>query len=74
MDAKIRDFHWHDLRRCFVVRSRAKRVRLVEFADASGHKTPSISRRYAHLGEEGLHDVVALSERTFDGPNYEHKV
>jgi hypothetical protein len=42
--------------------------------NASGHKTPSISRRYARLGEEGLHDVVALSERTFDGPNYEHKV
>jgi integrase len=62
-DAKIEDFHWHALRHCFATRLRAKKVRLVDIADALGHKTLSMSRRYAHLGEEGLHDVVALLER-----------
>jgi integrase len=62
-DAKIEDFHWHDLRRCFATRLRAKKVRLVDIAEALGHKTLSMSRRYAHLGEEGLHDVVALLEQ-----------
>jgi integrase len=45
--AKIDDFRWHDLRHCFATRLRAKKVRLVDIADALGHKTLSMSRRYA---------------------------
>jgi integrase len=65
-DAKIVNFHWHDLRHCFATRLRAKGARLVDIADALGHKTLAMSRRYAHLGEEGLHDVVALLEHDED--------
>jgi hypothetical protein len=63
MDAKIRNFHWHDLRHCFVVRSRAGKVRPVDIADALGNETPNKSGRCVQLGEEGLHDVVVLLER-----------
>lgn len=43
-DAKIEDFHWHDLGHCFATRLRANRVRLVDIADALGHKTLTMSR------------------------------
>jgi integrase len=33
---------------------------LVDIADALGHKTLNMTRQYAHLEEEGRHDIVAL--------------
>jgi integrase len=73
-DAKISDFHWHDLRHCFATRLRAKKVRLVDIADALGHKTLSMSRRYAHLGHDGLHDVAALLDTNATDARTEHQL
>jgi hypothetical protein len=44
-DAKIEDFHWHDLRHCFATPLRAKKVKLVDIADALVQKTLTMWRR-----------------------------
>jgi integrase len=67
-DAKIDGFHWHDLRHTFASRLRQKGAKLEDIAEALGHKTLMMTKRYAHLGPKGLHDIVALIEQKPTGP------
>jgi integrase len=67
-DAKIENFHWHDLRHTFASRLRQKGTKLEDIAEALGHKDLMMSKRYAHLGPRGLHDVVAMLDEKPTGP------
>lgn len=58
-EAKISEFHWHDLRHIFASRLRMKGTPLEDIADLLGHKGLTMTRRYAHLGPNRLHEVVA---------------
>lgn len=58
-EAKIKNFHWHDLRHTFASRLRMKGTPLEDIADLLGHKSLAMTRRYAHLGPNKLHAVVA---------------
>ena len=59
-DAKLKNFHWHDLRHTFASRLRMKGAPLEDIADLLGHKSLTMTRRYAHLGPNRLHQVVSL--------------
>jgi integrase len=67
-DAKIENFHWHDLRHTFASRLRQKGTKLEDIAEALGHKDLMMSKRYAHLGPKGLHHVVAMLDENPTGP------
>jgi integrase len=60
VEAKIKNFRWHDLRHTFASRLRMKGAPLEDIADLLGHKSLTMTRRYAHLGPSKLHAVVAL--------------
>jgi integrase len=60
IEAKIKNFHWHDLRHTFASRLRMKGAPLEDIADLLGHKSLMMTRRYAHLGPNKLHAVVSL--------------
>ena len=60
VDAKIKNFHWHDLRHTFASRLRMKGTPLEDIAYLLGHKSLAMTRRYAHLGPNKLHAVVSL--------------
>ena len=62
--AGIKDFRWHDLRHTFASRLRMKGAPLEDIADLLGHKSLTMTRRYAHLGPSKLHAVVSLLEPT----------
>jgi integrase len=57
--AKIAEFRWHDLRHTFASRLRMKGTPLEDIADLLGHKSLMMTRRYAHLGPNHLHETVA---------------
>ena len=59
-EAGIRNFRWHDLRHTFASRLRMKGAPLEDIADLLGHKSLTMTRRYAHLGPNKLHAVVSL--------------
>jgi integrase len=60
VEAKLKNFHWHDLRHTFARRLRMKGAPLEDIADLLGHKSLTMTRRYAHLGPNKLHAVVSL--------------
>jgi len=60
IEAEIKNFHWHDLRHTFASRLRMKGAPLEDIADLLGHKSLTMTRRYAHLGPNKLHAVVSL--------------
>jgi integrase len=60
VEAKLKNFHWHDLRHTFASRLRMKGAPLEDIADLLGHKNLTMTRRYAHLGPNKLHAVVSL--------------
>jgi len=60
VEAKLKNFHWHDLRHTFASRLRTKGAALEDIADLLGHKSLTMTRRYAHLGPNKLHAVVSL--------------
>src|SRR5882724_693257 len=60
MEAGIENFRWHDLRHAFASRLRMKGAPLEDIADLLGHKSLTMTRRYAHLGPNKLHRVVSL--------------
>ena len=60
IEAGIKNFRWHDLRHTFASRLRMKGTPLEDIADLLGHKSLTMTRRYAHLGPNKLHRVVSL--------------
>jgi site-specific recombinase XerD len=56
----VTDFVWHDLRHTFASRLRMKGAKLEDIAELLGHKGLSMTKRYAHLGPNQLHEVAAL--------------
>jgi integrase len=60
IDAEIKNFRWHDLRHTFASRLRMKGAPLEDIAGLLGHKSLTMTRRYAHLGPNKLHSVVSL--------------
>src|SRR5216683_3258836 len=64
VEAKVKNFHWHDLRHTFASRLRMKGAPLEDIADLLGHKSLTMTRRYAHLGPNKLHAVVSLLKPT----------
>lgn len=58
-EARVDDFHWHDLRHTYASRLRQKGTGLATIADLLGHRQLVMTRRYAHLNVEDLHKEVA---------------
>ena len=50
IEAGIRNSCWHDLRHTFASRLRMKGAPLEDIADLLGHKSLTMTKRYAHLG------------------------
>jgi len=64
LKAGIKNFRWHDLRHTFASRLRMKGAPLEDIADLLGHKSLTMTRRYAsNLGPNKLHAVVSLLEQ-----------
>jgi integrase len=64
IEAGLKNFHWHDLRHTFASRLRMKGAPLEDIADLLGHKSLTMTRRYAHLGPNKLHALVSLLGRS----------
>ena len=60
IEAGIKNFHWHDLRHTFASRLRMNGAPLEDIADLLGHKSLTMTRRYAHLGPNKRRAVVSL--------------
>lgn len=57
-EAKIKDFHFHDLRHSCASYLVQNHATLVEVADVLGHRDLRTTRRYAHLGTEHKSNLV----------------
>jgi integrase len=62
-EAKIKNFRWHDLRHTFCSRLAQAGVSLKVIQEAAGHKTISMSARYAHLDHTTLHNAMSVLNR-----------
>jgi|GEM_PF-1028919 len=58
--AGLEDFHFHDLRHCFVSWLSQAGVPLRTIMELSGHKTLSMALRYSHLADRNLKEAVKL--------------
>ena len=66
--AEILDFHWHDLRHCTASYLAMNGASLTEIAEVLGHKTLSMVKRYSHLSDSHVSNVVAsMNEKIFGG-------
>jgi integrase len=66
--AEISDFHWHDLRHCTASYLAINGASLTEIAEVLGHKTLSMVKRYSHLSDSHVSNVVAsMNEKIFGG-------
>lgn len=66
--AQITDFHWHDLRHCAASYLAMNGASLAEIAEILGHKTLQMVRRYSHLSDGHVSNVVAsMNEKIFGG-------
>lgn len=66
--AEIDNFRWHDLRHCFASELAMSGATLAELAEAMGHKTLDMVKRYAHLTEGHISKVVErMTSRVFGG-------
>ena len=59
--SEIKDFRFHDLRHSCASNLAMNGATTAEIAAVLGHKTLAMVKRYAHLTDEHVHDVV---ERT----------
>lgn len=57
--AEITNFHWHDLRHCTASYLAMNGASLAEIAEVLGHKTLAMVKRYAHLSDGHVSNVVA---------------
>jgi len=58
--AKLTSYNWHDNRHTFCSRLAMAGVSLKTIQVLAGHKTISMSARYAHLAPNTLHSAVEL--------------
>lgn len=66
--AEITDFHWHDLRHCTASYLAMNGASLAEIAEILGHKTLAMVKRYTHLSEGHVSNVVAsMNAKIFGG-------
>ncbi|MGB4498014.1 MAG: site-specific integrase [Methylococcaceae bacterium] len=66
--AGIEGFNWHDLRHTFASYLAMDGATHSELADAMGHKSLTMVKRYAHLSNEHLSNVVAsMNQKIFGG-------
>jgi len=66
--AEVKDFHWHDLRHCTASYLAMNGASLAEIAEVLGHKTLSMVKRYAHLSDGHVSNVVAsMNDKIFGG-------
>lgn len=66
--AAITDFHWHDLRHCTASYLAMNGASLAEIAEVLGHKTLAMVKRYAHLSDGHVSNVVAsMNAKIFGG-------
>jgi len=66
--AQITDFKWHDLRHCTASYLAMNGASLAEIAEVLGHKTLQMVKRYAHLSDGHVSNVVAsMNEKIFGG-------
>lgn len=64
----IQDFHWHDLRHSTASYLAMNGASLAEIAEVLGHKTLQMVKRYAHLSDGHVSNVVAsMNEKIFGG-------
>lgn|SRR5574340_804440 len=61
--AKIEDFHFHDLRHTFATRLVQAGVDLYKVQRLLGHKSPTMTQRYAHHYPESLREGVETLDR-----------
>jgi integrase len=67
-DAGIDDFHWHDLRHSTASYLAMNGASLAEIAEILGHKTLQMVKRYAHLSDGHVSNVVAsMNAKIFGG-------
>jgi len=59
-EAKIKNFKWHDLRHTFCSRLTQSGAGLKVIQEAAGHKSISMSARYAHLDQTTLRNAMAV--------------
>jgi integrase len=57
-EAKIKDFRWHDLRHTFCSRLVMAGVDLRTVMELAGHKSISVTTRYAHLAPEHNQEAI----------------
>ncbi|MEI6270545.1 MAG: site-specific integrase [Methylococcaceae bacterium] len=66
--AGITEFTWHDLRHCTASYLAMNNASLAEIAEVLGHKTLSMVKRYAHLSDGHVSNVVAsMNAKIFGG-------
>jgi integrase len=64
--AGINDFHWHDLRHCTASYLAMNGASLGEIAEVLGHKTLSMVKRYSHLSDSHVSNVVgSMNKKIF---------
>jgi len=70
-NAKIVNFHFHDLRHTFASYLRQKGVDLHTISKLLGHKDLRMTKRYAHLNVDSLRSAVAKLNFTFSSRSEE---
>ncbi|PKN66313.1 MAG: hypothetical protein CVU57_06480 [Deltaproteobacteria bacterium HGW-Deltaproteobacteria-15] len=67
-DAKIEDFHFHDLRHTFNTMMRKAGVPRSVIMQLTGHKTSAMFERYNTVDEEDAKDALRKLKKFLDGP------
>ena len=57
-EAKIENFHWHDLRHTFASRLVMKGINLYIDSKLLGHRSLDMTERYAHLAPDFLQNAI----------------
>ena len=64
-EAGVPDFHFHDIRHTFASYMAMSGATLAELAEALGHKTLAMVKRYAHLSEAHTSGVIRRMTEKF---------